>query len=566
MTRERGRSLAGVGPVGRAVERPGLAALWQWRRFPWDVTAIVLVALLFAALLVPAALQGPDDLELTGVLSTDEQLAGQTVRHMLDHRTLSPNHFFSYGALTSELAALLLLPRAAAGPVDDGAVLAALRLVALAGGMAAVLITGLLARRLLSGAAGIVAAALLAVTPELARWSITAHPDTVQLALLTASIGGCCLLAEWPSRRWVIITGSTAGLACAAKYGGLFVLPLAFVALLWGGLRQQWMSCGTVRGVSPQAGKADGAAPIRRRDVLETALLRFSLLCVLFALVFFLTNPYALVEPLRFLGQVRGEVVHVRAGHVFAMGDGNARWLTALVGRDLAGVLLALGAVVGAVVWWRERQQRVTAVLLTGWAVGYLLYLVLAVGYGAARYALPLLPVLCLTAAAGMPALVRGRTGRSRWWRALMVLVVVAVSLAERLPAAVAVVQQRQQLVRQLAADPRVEAGRWLGATAPASALVLRDAYTWLPPQLRPGVTTFGLTEWQIDGLRPHFIVVNEDIRGRFRWEVGAERYVDGPAAYHERMAAYAALEAGTLPCYALVLDLMVVWVYQRQC
>jgi hypothetical protein len=113
--------------------------------------------------------------------------------------------------------------------------------------------------------------------------------------------------------------------------------------------------------------------------------------------------------------------------------------------------------------------------------------------------------------------------------------------------------------------DPRVVAGRWLDGIAPAGAVILRDAYVYLPPG-RVGTLpiTFGLTRAEVAHTNPDYIMVNEEIRGRFRWDVGAAIYVDGPAAYTARQETYAALEEGRLGCFSLLRDFGSVQVYGR--
>jgi hypothetical protein len=144
--------------------------------------------------------------------------------------------------------------------------------------------------------------------------------------------------------------------------------------------------------------------------------------------------------------------------------------------------------------------------------------------------------------------------------------VAIILAVSSVLPAARAAqrLDARHERAQRLEHDPRVIAGRWLDAEAPEGATILRDAYSYLPPRRTGSPVTFGLTEAQVERLRPDYIVVNEDIRGRFRWELGAERYVDGPSAYFARMAAYAKLEAGQLCGYTLLRDFGTVQVYTR--
>lgn len=535
-----------------------MRALWPARstalsrpRYRWPAPsglATAGIVALFVAGLLPLLRVGAADLGLVGVLSPDEELAGRLVRHMVDARSLSPDHFFAYGALSRELAVLLLLPLTPFGAPSDRAVIVSLRLVSLLGGAATVVLTGLLGRRLGGPRTGAVAALLAAVTPDLAHWSAVAHPDTVQVALIAATLLVAGQLLERPSNRLVLLGGALAGLAFGTKYGGLPLMPVLLLAS-WGGHART------------------GPAP-RVRQLAADALR----VGAAFALAFLITNPYTLAEPVRFLGQFRGEIAHARDGHVFVEGDGRWEWLRVLASEDLGGPILLVSAVAGACIatgraWrrpggWAARVD--LPLLLALWWTGWIGYLVLAVGYGAPRHALPALPAACALAAWVITML--ARRALSGWKPAgtAVVLVAAAVIVASVLSSAKDV-RARYRAGVALDTDPRVLAGRWVDATAPRDAGILRDAYVYLPPDRADAPVTYGLTEAELARVAPTFVIVNEDIRARFRWDVGAERYVDGREAYYGRMAAYAKLEAGELPCFVLLRDFGTVQVYGRR-
>ncbi len=510
---------------------------------PWLSHAGVLaLALAFAVGLAPLLPLAASDLGLVGVLSSDEALAGRIVRHMVEARTASPDHFFAYGALSFDLAALLLIPVAAVGRLSDLAVVVALRAVSLAGGAATVVLAAALARRLAGPPAALVAAALVAATPELVMWSVTAHPDTLQLALLTGGLLMAALLAERHTPTRLALGATLAGLAFGTKYLGVLLLPLLLPAAAVG---------------RRHTGR------VRPLDLVWDA----TLLATVFALAFALTNPYALLEPARALGQVRAEIAHAHAGHVFDLGDGPLAWPRVLLSLRLGGPIMPVLAVVGVAACCTARGPvRVSAVLLAGWTGAYVAYLMTRVGYEAPRYALPLVPGAAALAAVGLVRCARPVVAAAG--RPALVVVGVLVGGALLLPSLATAQRVQTRLARAsaLERDARVQAGRWLDAVAPAGAVILTDAYVYLPAR-REGVTvTFGLTRELVDRVRPLYIVTNEDIRGRFRWAEGAVRYIDGPAAYAARQEAYAALEEGRLGCYRLARDFGTVKVYRADC
>lgn len=539
-----GRSLSTTPP--REGKRPAGAGGVGW--VPWPAAATGLLALLYVLLLARLLPVGIDNLGIAAVFSTDEALSGRIVRAMVDGRTLSPSHFFSYGALYHEAAALLLLPFSWLD-VSDRAVLLSLRAVALASGVATILLTQRLGARLYGPWAGVLAAALLATSPELVRWSITAHPDTLQLALITGGLIAVVAVRERPAAGRVTMAALLAGLAFGTKYGGVLLLPVIVVA----------SACALIdAGVSGR--------PLLRRLALHTALTGG-----VFVLAFVLTNPYAVVEWRRFLTQFQAEIEHARAGHVFDAQSGPWNWIRIVASPQGIGLVAFIAAAADWVrlawlrlaayqrpqAWWRRLAMALDGrALIAAWTIGYLVYLIGFIGLQEPRYALPALPGIAVSAA-GLTMLLR----RYRMWAAaiggLLLLVVTLLPAVGPLREISA-----DRLAQQADGDnPRVAVGRWLAESVRPDATVLADAYVYLPPSMTERTETFGLTAEQVQAVRPVLIVVNDDIRGRFR-DGDAERYVDGADAFGERERAYAALESGQLGCYRLLRDFGSVRVY----
>jgi hypothetical protein len=486
---------------------------------------------------------------------------------MVEGRTLSPGHFFAYGALYHELAALVSIPFSAAGD-GERHVLIALRAVSLAGGAATLALTFALGARLFGPWAGLLAAGLTACSAELAVWSITAHPDTLQLALLTGGLLAACAVRDVPSRGRIVLAALLAGLAFGTKYAGVLLLPLLGFALIAAHLEAGCRGMGLVRRLMVDA--LIGAA--------------------VFGLTFALTNPYALIEWRRWLTQVRAEMLHAREGHVTLADEPRLRWLRIVADRSFAGVAVVLGAVAGAVTAALTPRpplpilgkgepnstavERVSPspntgrggrgvralsppVLVAIWTFGYLAYLVAFVGLQEPRYALPALPGLAVLAAGSVAWI------GAAWPRlgAVTGVALLLLTAAGALGPMRAMYSERSERTAVIATDPRMLAGRWLGEELNAGATVVSDAYVYLPRHLA-AATTFGLTRADVAAQRPVAIVVNEQIRGRFRDPAGATRAVDGPAAYTERLTTYARLEAGELGCYRPVADFGEVRIY----
>jgi hypothetical protein len=306
--------------------------------------------------------------------------------------------------------------------------------------------------------------------------------------------------------------------------------------------------------------------------VVRQITVQAALAVAVFAAVFALTNPYALIEWRRSIAQVRTEMAHASLGHVTRARDPGWRWLTVLGAPRVLGVATLLFATLGwvsvlgptdaelsaGVSWPRRAAAWLDAPrLLALWTAAYLAYLLVAVGYQEARYALPIFPPLCVFAAGGVAWLARGRR--------LIAAALGAVVLATTVLLALAPLRRlaHDRLAQRLDDDrPPIAAGLWLEQRLTPAAAVLTDAYVYIPPQIAASHVTFGLTAAEVEARRPVVIVVNEVIRGRFRAPDGGARAVDGPSAYQERRMAYESIEAGRLGCYTLLRDFGGVAVY----
>jgi 4-amino-4-deoxy-L-arabinose transferase-like glycosyltransferase len=467
---------------------------------------------------------------------------------MLDAATLSPRHFFAYGAVLHEVGTLLALGFEPFTSRDTAALLG-LRSAALIGGVATLMLTYLLGARLFSTWAGLLAVALLAFSAEQLRWSITAHPDTLQAALVTAGLLSVVRLRSSPSAGRVALAALLAGLAFSTKYGGALLLPAILVAS-WAGLMAAGHSSRAVVG-----------------RLIRDALIAGGIFVATFAL----TNPYALVEWRRSISQIREEVTHASRGHVVLASEPGGRWFRVLGASGVLGPAVIVLAPIGWLAAFTRSEPaavggspvRRMATRLGGpqlvalWTAAYLAYLIVVVGYQEARYALPVFPSLCVFAAGATLWLVGGR-------RPLAVALATAALAITALPAVAPLRETiRTRLDQRLAgSDPRIAAGAWLEQSASPAASVLTDAYVYIPPEFSAPSVTFGLTAGEVERQRPVLIVVNEAIRGRFRAADGGERSVDGPATYEQRRIAYQTLEAGNLGCYRLLRDFGGVAVY----
>jgi 4-amino-4-deoxy-L-arabinose transferase-like glycosyltransferase len=357
----------------------------------------------------------------------EELLTGRAVQMVVQH-TLDP-HFYIYPPLGLYLFAfaewlLGLVAPSHLGPatlVDPSWEYLAVRVLSVVAFTAATGLIGLAGRAAYGSLAGVVAAATFAIAPLAVQNAHFGRVDMVALALMA--------LALWLGGRahtrfgWAA-AGLAAGLAAGTKYTVGVVLVYLVVLVLRG--------------------------PDRRGRLI--AVVAGTALAFLAALAP-AGHPLQLLEGIRFLagrsaqgyGMPIGLIYHPTVSLPAGLGPGT--YLAAI-----AGIGLAL---------WRRAATDLALLALVG---AYLLL----VGFSQEvflRYALPLLPPLCLLAggAVGMVAYRRPPT--------VALTVLVAAML---LPSLATSIQGDRLLA---ATDTRELAARWLMATAPPGSEVIVPSY-----------------------------------------------------------------------------------------
>jgi 4-amino-4-deoxy-L-arabinose transferase-like glycosyltransferase len=411
----------------------------RWsERFDATTSAIALPAVLLVAFAVRAVHVTAG---LPHAIGIDEPAIVERALRILNTGDWNP-HVFDYPTLVIYVHALLaiavFLGGAAAGAwasleaFDVVAVYAASRLLTAAIGLATVLLTYRIADAIGGRAVGLLAAAQLAVLSMHVRESHFALTDVPVTALTT--------LAIWLSMRAAMTrtigayagAGAACGLAAAAKYNG--VVALVAPAAVWLAHDR----------AAPDRWKKAGAAGIAA------------------AAAFLVAVPYSVFDLPAFLGGFAAQ-----AGRFTEPRGGEPPWLVYLkhlaLGRDdwlpvaAAGIVLVLS----------RRSTRTRALPLLAFAAAYF-YTLATHTLVFARYALPILPAVCVLAAVAAIEGVRTleRLGRPRVARWALVGAVLA------LPGWFAV--QSASWLRQFAApDTREIAARWMSANLPTGARVV---------------------------------------------------------------------------------------------
>ena len=289
-------------------------------------------------------------------------------------------HFYNYGSLQIYLvnfadtigylfgAAPTLNPDPAAHPDQFARLYLIGRLLSALMGVGTVAAVYGVGKTLWSRRAGLAAAGLLTIAPlhaQHSHWLTVDVPGTFW-AMLSLLFAARLWKREAFSWKTTVLSALFAGLATATKYNlALALLPL--LAALW--LRPAEERRKTVAGA--------GAA------------------IAVFAAAFVAACPGALLENAKFMADVRYEALHVsqQPGDTFTnTGSGFVYHLTNNLSAGLGWPLLL--AALASIVWAARRRTQGDGLLAAFALPYYLLIGLAAVRY--ARYALPLIPILCL--------------------------------------------------------------------------------------------------------------------------------------------------------------------------
>ncbi|HEV3483967.1 MAG TPA: glycosyltransferase family 39 protein, partial [Vicinamibacterales bacterium] len=345
-------------------------------------------------------------------------------------------HLFDYPTLVIYLHALVAILRFLIGAVQgawtslDGfdiqSVYAASRFVAAIIGIWTVWLTYRLGEALESPAVGLLAAAQLAILPMHVRESHFILTDVPVTALTTLAL---LLAARAPGGGWYAYAaaGAAAGFAAAAKYnGGLVLLAVLLSWLLH-----------------------EGGMPDRRRTLLGAVGAA--------AGAFLIAAPYTVLDWPAFLEGFAAQAHRFAARN---LRPGDPSWLVYLKHLSLAAWWWVPLAVAGTIAVLVPRASRLRWLPAIVFLLAY--YIVLSrQPIVFARYALPLVPVLCLLAAAAITTLARIAARRTSARQPARRLVLTAGTLVLTAGFAVHTVEWVRQLGRR---DTRELAAEWMTA------------------------------------------------------------------------------------------------------
>jgi hypothetical protein len=424
------------------------------RLLPWLAVAAAALALRLVAIdFGLPAVYNPDEV---AILSRALAFAKGDLN---PHNFLYPTFFFY--ALFAWLGAYFVLARLTGGAgslaefqkaffVDPSSIYTAGRVLSAVCGAASTVATGLLGRALFDRQTGLVAAALLAVSPlavQDAHYVKHDVPVTLVIALALWRLA-CC----WPEggatgrvpSRDLALAAALCGVGWSTHYYSVFLaVPLVLTVF--------------------DARRTEGTAAVVR-EILYVG--------VIATIVFLALSPFLLVEPSTVWRDVvanRQIVVDRAASGGWFVSLGRYVTLLASVGTTLP--VAALAAIGGAALLIRDRRR---AVLLLSFPIPFLLFIANTVP--ASRYLNPVLPVVMLLAAFAIRE-IASRLAPARPGAAAVALAILAgVMPLTRSVGLVGFFSQE---------DTRTSAQHFIETTVPAGSTVLIQPYSVVLTQSR---------------------------------------------------------------------------------
>lgn len=338
----------------------------------------------------------PDERKIL-LVASELRLPAHAAEFFSNESSLNPK-FFAYGSFPIYLLKILSVfaptPSLAVPWREDFVGMALLgRALSALFDLGTIALTFLLARRLYDAPVGLLAAACIALTVLHIQLAHFYAVDTLLTLLVVATMYFAARYAQERQRRDAIATGIAFGLALATKISAApLIVPIVFAVLR--SPREERRRQGEW-----ETGKG---AWLNQLWAIRAALAR--ILAVAFA-AFVVTQPYALLDPLRYLGQVGTESLVARGWLDYPYTRQYADTLpyvypiaqSSVWGMGLPlGIFAWGGSALFAWRWWRGRDWRDGFIL--AWA---LVYFVIVGGQYAKhlRYLLPLLPFLYVMAA-----------------------------------------------------------------------------------------------------------------------------------------------------------------------
>lgn len=523
-------------------------------RFEW-VLLILLVVGYYSWLSVNTVYSASVDGRLLEVFDGDEFSHFDIVRKALTDRTLCVE-WSVYGHFYFNLVLFPLFILQRFTPVSDQLLVLVLRYVSTLSSILTVIMTFGLAKRYFGSLVAWISSMYLMIVPYIFNyWSVTSHPDTLQMFAIVGGVFGCCEYLLSNKKIWLIVAAFFAGLAFSTKYAGIFLLPII------------WLLCLGVFVEPITKLKRD----FFRLPKLLPALRLVFITGVSFLIAFALASPCLMLDWKFIPGLIR--VVEVTSsGYLYQINHRRVEWFGVLSSTSLVGVfnsiILAFALAWFLVKTWKTKGGELQSYkgLLWAWVLFYFAVAFFSANVREDRYLLVIIPFIFILLsdffANVLDYVGRRFPGKAEFYLVAGVIVVFCVSeLWGGYMRQMGLIETRRTREDN---NPVIEAGKWLEANYQPSSRILYDKYSYIPSKFTQVWGTYNMDATLVEDVHPRVIVINTAIRDIFRDPSDATSYIEGPERFMEIHEFYDAMEAEQLG-YELVADFGRVRIYQKE-
>lgn len=509
----------------------------------------MLVFLLVSAYLTwfcwPGIWNASENKRLVEAFSDDEAFFLDLIKKAVKDNTFDID-FYGYGQLYFYITLAPLLAANQFTNVTEQHIIVALRLVSFLSGIATALAVFLLSRRFFSRTTAWLATFLLLTVPRnFLDWSDTAHPDMLQLFLITAGIYFMCRLTKEKKDGFIILSSAFAALAFATKYAGAILLPI-----IW----------------------ATTSAQTKARRHIAGALCKIALSGLTFILVSFLMLFYPLTDPdsggAGFFGGIMYEIEEAQAGEFGAAGSPS--WLDVMISPYLVDELIMLLALLSLVIFsWRVIRRGWARILspegiIWLWITAYYSVLILFINWKIPRILLPITPFIIILASSSLSRIIDFLLKNLDKWIAIsLTIILLATVFHVEKPRFDAVIEHHEYMEERAKESGSFKVGGWLVQQYPPDTRILYDARSYVPPYFTAVSRTYEGSLELLKKVNPDVVVIDLERAEIFHDLNNSGNFTEGESEFIKIFDYYKSLQEGSVN-YTLVKEFEGIRVYEH--
>lgn len=454
------------------------------------------VSLIFGAISTLNA--GAEDIEMLQTFNLDEGSGTWQLLQNVQNEDFDPRGFYYYGYSYFSLTHLMVKAIGFVGfdTSKEGFLAVFLRFVSLFSWFLCFLLSFGIGKNLKwSNGMSILAAAAICFMPKFYEYAQFVHPDTLQQAF---ALAGIYALTRWSSLKGILLSALFLGLAFGTKYSGIFLLPLAYLALFF------WF----------REGK------ISRQKMLYGI---FGILAVFF-LAWFIFNPTFFSNLDAVQADLNEQMSFVRRGNHQTESPNPLLWFSVIQTQTsyilssllIAGLLLAF-------FHWKSKgflqKDLLPWLMLVVFVIG-MIYLMMAFQMRRPRYMFHLFPLLIFASFHFLEikqATLQAFPRRLTFLYAMIGLIFMALTAMRGM-------EHRQNPE----ANSRIQAGLWLAKEYPSDVRIISDYYSYIPKEKFPNSWhVFGMLPQDVVNFDPDILVINKKLSGARSWKKEGSRFSD---------------------------------------